>query len=83
MSSTLNVFRMMLLKKMSIFTCTFGSRYIRAGLVLEEQSAVICACIDVALVARTGASTTIISEGHGTSKWARDGECFFPKHRVQ
>lgn len=64
-------------------TCALGGGHIGTGLVLEEQSAVVRAGVDVARWIRARAVTTIIREGHRPAKRTSHGRRLLAEHRVQ
>jgi len=64
-------------------TCTLRGGYIGAGLVPEEESAVVRTGVDVARWIRARAVTTVIRKGHGSAKGAGYRGCFLAEHGVQ
>jgi len=64
-------------------TCALRSGYVGAGLVFEEESAVIRTGVDVARWIRARAVAAIVGKGHGAAKRARYGRCLLAEHGVQ
>lgn len=64
-------------------TCALRGGYVRTGLVLEEESAVVRAGVDVARRIRARTVAPIVREGHRSTKGARHGRCLLAEHGVQ
>lgn len=66
-----------------MLTCALRGGHVRAGLVFEEESAVVRTCVDVARRIRARTVASIVLEGHGSAKGARYGGCLLAEHGIQ
>lgn len=66
-----------------VLTCALRGGHVGAGLILEEEPAVVRAGVDVARRIRARAVAAVVRESHGSAKGARHGGRLLAEHGEQ